>query len=166
MSTLGDGGYRKPGPLVRRVFNPMVVGLMQLGISLKGSRILEVKGRRTGLARRTPVNLLRHGGNEYLVSPRGNTQWVRNLRAGDGQVTLVLGRRHWERWAKEVPDEDKLEVLRAYLRNWKVEVGTFFDGLGADAPDPELAHIAPLHPIFRLSDSQEAGVRVPGDADG
>ncbi|MGC8474137.1 MAG: nitroreductase family deazaflavin-dependent oxidoreductase [Candidatus Dormibacteria bacterium] len=132
----------------------MVVALMRVGISLRGSRILEVKGRSTGLARRTPVNLLKHGGYEYLVSPRGNTQWVRNLRAGDGRVILILGRRRWERCAQEVPDEDKLEVLRAYLRNWKVEVGAFFDGLGADAPDPELARIAPRHPIFRLSDPQ------------
>ncbi len=161
---MGSGGYRKPGPLVRRAFNPMVMGLMQLGISLKGSRILEVRGRSTGLARRTPVNLLRHGGNEYLVSPRGDTQWVRNLRAGDGRITLVLGRRRWDRRADEVPDEEKLEVLRAYLRKWKVEVGAFFDGLGADAPDLELARIAPRHPIFRLSNPQGSGGPLPADA--
>lgn len=53
---------------------------MRLGISLKGSRILEVNGRSTGLARRAPVNLLVRRGQEFLVLPRGNTQWVLNLR--------------------------------------------------------------------------------------
>ncbi len=162
MNAWDRGGYRKPGLLVRRAFNPMVAGLIQLGISVKGSRLLEVQGRSTGLARRTPVNLLRHGGREYLVSPRGNTQWVRNLRAGDGRLTLVLGRRRWDRVATEVPDREKLEILRGYLRNWKVEVGTFFDGLGADSPESELARIAPRHPIFRLSDPREGAKPIPG----
>jgi deazaflavin-dependent oxidoreductase (nitroreductase family) len=156
VSTGDRGRYSKPGVLVRNAFNPMVSGLIRLGISVKGSRILEVKGRNTGLARRTPVNLLRYGGQEYLVAPRGNTQWVRNVRAGDGRVTLVLGRRRRERLATEVPDGEKLEVLRAYLRNWKLEAGAFFEGLGADSPKSELSRIAPHHPIFRLSDWEGA----------
>ena len=164
MSTVDSASYRKPGPLVRWAFNPMVVGLIRLGISVKGRRILEVKGRSTGLARRTPVNLLRHGGQEYLVAPRGNTQWVRNVRAGDGRITLVLGRRRWERLATEVPEGEKLEVLRAYLRNWNAEAGVFFEGLGADSPESELARISPHHPVFRLSDPREAAGAVPGDA--
>jgi deazaflavin-dependent oxidoreductase (nitroreductase family) len=114
-----------------------------------GSRVLEVKGRKTGQPRRTPVNLLALDGARYLVAPRGHTQWVRNLRA-HGKGRLLLGRRVEDFTAAEVVDEDKPAILRAYLKRWKWEVGEFFDGVGPDSPDGELRRIAPDHPIFRI----------------
>ena len=50
--------------------------------------------------------------------------------------------------AVEVADADKVDILRDYLRHWKMEVGVFFDGVGPDAPDSELAAIAPGYPVF------------------
>jgi hypothetical protein len=97
-----------------------------------------------------PVNLLVHDGQEYLVSPRGHGQWVRNVRANDGRLDLLLGRRRTSYKATELGDGDKVEVLRAYLRRWKMEVGVFFDGVDADSSDEALAAIAPDHPVFRL----------------
>ena len=67
-------GYRKPGPITRRMTNPFLVVAMRMGISVWGSRVLEVRGRTSGEPRRTPVNLLAFEGREYLVSPRGDTQ--------------------------------------------------------------------------------------------
>ena len=52
--------------------------------------------------------------------------------------------------AHELADADKIDVLRAYLRRWKAEVGVFFDGVGPDSTDEELAAIAPRHPVFLL----------------
>jgi hypothetical protein len=75
---------------------------------------------------------------------------VRNLRAADGKGNLLLGRRREPFHATEVADADKPEILRAYLRRWKWEVGQFFGGVGPDSDDAELARIAPDHPIFRL----------------
>ena len=89
-------------------------------------------------------------GTRYLVAPRGHTQWVRNLRAR-GEGRLLLGRRSEHFGATEVADEDKLAILRAYLKKWKWEVGAFFGGVGPDDPDDELRRIAPDHPIFRLN---------------
>ena len=86
-------------------------------------------------------------GERYLVAPRGQAQWVRNLRAG-GTATLRVGRRIEAVTATELDDEEKLPVLRAYLERWKWEVGQFFDGVGPDAPDADLARIAPDHPVF------------------
>lgn len=143
--------YRKPGAMMRRFTNPLLVGAGRLGLSVWGARILEVRGRKSGAIRRTPVNLLEYEGEEYLVSPRGQTQWVRNVRADDGRLTLVLGRRREERWAVELTDEQKPRILRAYLRRWKMEVGAFFDGVGPTSSEAELARIAPKHPVFRLS---------------
>jgi deazaflavin-dependent oxidoreductase (nitroreductase family) len=142
--------YRRPGWFTRHIFNPTVAGLTRMGLSVMGSRVLEVKGRKSGLPRRVPVNLLTLDGTEYLVAPRGETEWVRNARAGDGRVALLLGRKREERTATELLDDaEKVPVLRAYLKRWKAEVGVFFEGVGPDSTDEELAAIAPKHPVFR-----------------
>jgi deazaflavin-dependent oxidoreductase (nitroreductase family) len=143
--------YRKPGFFTRKILNPFIVVMMKMGISVWGSRILESRGRTSGLPRRTPVNLLDFEGQQYLVSPRGDSQWVRNVRADAGRLVLILGRRSEGRIAQEVADSEKGPLLRAYLRRWKMEVGIFFDGVSADSPDEDLDRIAAAHPVFRLS---------------
>lgn len=142
--------YARPGWFTTHVFNPAVAGLTRAGISVLGSRVLEVPGRTSGQPRRTPVNLLVIDGARYLVAPRGHTQWVRNLRVS-GTGRLLLGRRSEPFSAVEVADQDKPPLLRAYLKRWKAEVGIFFGGVGADSTDEELLRIAPDHPVFRLS---------------
>jgi deazaflavin-dependent oxidoreductase (nitroreductase family) len=132
------------------IFNESVAHLTRLGISVWGSRVLYVRGRKTGEWRSTPVNLLTLGGDRYLVAPRGNTQWVRNLRAAGGDGELRVGRRAERFRATELDDDVKPEVLRAYLRRWKFEVGVFFDGVNAQAPDETLRSIAPGYPVFRI----------------
>lgn len=145
-----DPHYKKPGWFTTHVFNGIVALLTRMGISVWGSRVLEVRGRTSGEPRRTPVNLLTLEDRRYLVAPRGETQWVRNLRvAGDG--VLLVGRRRQEFSAEELPDGEKPEVLRAYLKRWKAEVGVFFDGVSATSPDDELDRIAPRHPVFRVT---------------
>jgi deazaflavin-dependent oxidoreductase (nitroreductase family) len=148
----GADHYREPGWATRNLFNRAVEGATRLGISVWGSRVLETTGRVSGKARRTPVNLLVVDGREYLVSPRGETQWVRNVRAADGRLTLIRGRRRQERLASELDDADKPPILRAYLRRWKMEIGVFFDGVDAGSSDEELLRIGPLHPVFALED--------------
>lgn len=145
--------YIAPGWFTRNVFNRAVAVATRLGLSVWGSRVLRVRGRTSGEWRETPVNLLSHGGHRYLVAPRGVTQWVKNLRvAGQGQ--LVLGRHVEPFGATEIADADKVDVLRAYLRRWKAEVGIFFDGVSADSPDSELRRIAPNHPVFRIEERE------------
>jgi len=147
--TPGSGHYREPGWFTKNVFNRTVAWLTRIGVSVWGSRELRVRGRTTGEWRTTPVNLLTYEGTRYLVAPRGETQWVRNLRvAGSGE--LRVGRRIEDFRATEIDDADKPEILRAYLQRWKMEVGVFFDGVGPDAPDEQLRTIAPRHPVFRI----------------
>jgi deazaflavin-dependent oxidoreductase (nitroreductase family) len=142
--------FQEPGWFTRNVFNRIVAGATRAGISVAGSRVLEVRGRKSGEWRRTPVNLLAFEGDRYLVSPRGHTQWVRNMRAGGGG-RLVLGRKVEEFSAVEVPVEQRPALLRAYLEKWKWEVGAFFDGVGPDSSDEELGRIAADHPAFRIT---------------
>ena len=141
--------YQRPGWFTKQVFNRVVAGLTRLGISIAGSRVLEVRGRKSGEWRRTPVNPLEFEGARYLVAPRGNTQWVKNLRANP-TGRLRVGRRTESFTAVELPDAEKVAVLRAYLKRWKWEVGVFFGGVGPDASDEELARTAPDHPVFRI----------------
>jgi deazaflavin-dependent oxidoreductase (nitroreductase family) len=143
--------YQRPGWFTKHVFNPMVGGLTRLGVSLVGSRVLEVRGRKSGEWRSTPVNPLQFESHWYIVAPRGETQWVRNLRAS-GEGRLRKGGRTRDFTASELHDEEKVPLLRAYLKKWAWEVGAFFEGVGADAPDEELRRIAPRHPVFRISD--------------
>src|SRR6202035_4697317 len=118
MEASASGHFKRPGWFTKNVFNQMVAGLTRLGISVWGSRVLEVRGRTSGQWRRTPVNLLTFEGQRYLVASRGHTQWVRKLRAS-GEGRLWLGR-HCEPFAAvELDDEEKLPVLRAYLKRWK-----------------------------------------------
>ncbi|NOL41961.1 nitroreductase family deazaflavin-dependent oxidoreductase [Kribbella sandramycini] len=133
-----------------RVFNRIVSALTKAGISLMGSRVLSVRGRKSGEWRSTPVNLLTYDGATYLVSPRGHTQWVRNLRATP-EARLQLGRTTQTFRAEELADPAKTEVLRHYLRKWSWEVGAFFEGdVTKNSPDEVLHHIAPGVPAFRL----------------
>jgi deazaflavin-dependent oxidoreductase (nitroreductase family) len=127
-----------------------VATLTRLGVSVAGSRILEVRGRKTGEPHRTPVNPLTLDGVRYLVAPRGHTHWVRNLRAR-GEGRLLVGRRADPFTAVELADDEKPPILRAYIERWKWESGSLFGGMGPDATDDELRSIAPDHPIFRTS---------------
>ena len=132
-----------------RAFNAVLNLLTSLGISVYGSRVLAVRGRKSGEWRTVPVNLLPHEGQHYLVAPRGETEWVRNLRvAGGGE--LRLGRRREPFRAAEVADADKPPVLRAYLTRWYFEVGRFFEGIGRDASVADLHRIAPSFPVFKI----------------
>jgi deazaflavin-dependent oxidoreductase (nitroreductase family) len=150
-STASDPAhYRRPGWITRNVVNRLVSRLTSMGVSVWGSRVLEVRGRRSGELRRVPVNVLELDGRRYLVSARGEGEWVRNVRAADGRLDLRLGRRHEAVQATELADADKVPVLRAYLRRWKAEVGVFFDGVDASSDDTEILAIAHQHPAFVL----------------
>ncbi|MGC8514374.1 MAG: nitroreductase/quinone reductase family protein [Acidimicrobiales bacterium] len=142
--------YRKPGWFTQHVFNRAVVALTRAGLSVWGSRILEVPGRKSGQVRRVPVNLLTLDDKQYLVSARGTGEWVRNVRAANGHLDLLVGRTR-QRWvASELTDAEKPPVLRAYLRRWKAEVGVFFEGVNATSSDEELTTAGPKHPVFLL----------------
>ncbi|MFC9893439.1 nitroreductase family deazaflavin-dependent oxidoreductase [Nocardia sp. NPDC127579] len=133
-------------PIMNKVMNL----LPKLGISVLNSRLLAVRGRKSGEWRTTMVNLMvTDDGARYLVAPRGHTQWVKNLRAAGGGE-LRLGRKTEEFTAAEVPDADKVPLLRQYLKTWGWEVGRFFEGVTKDATDAELAAIAPGFPVFRI----------------
>jgi len=147
--------YLEPGWFTRNVFNRLMRRLTKMGVSVRGSRELRVRGRKSGEWRTVPVNPLTIGEDRYLVAPRGTTEWVRNLRvAGTGE--LHLGRKVEVFVADELGDDVKPDVLRQYLQHWKAEVGVFFDGVGPDATDDELLAIAHGYPVFQIQPATAA----------
>ncbi|EST37084.1 hypothetical protein N566_14900 [Streptomycetaceae bacterium MP113-05] len=143
--------YNRPGRLETLLMTRPVTWLAHRGLAPFGAGALAVRGRKSGLVRVTAVNPLSHGGDRYLVAARGQTEWVRNLRAADGEGELRHGRRVEPFTAAELPDPEKPAVLRAYLARWGWEVGRFFDGATATSDDAELLRAAARHPVFRLS---------------
>jgi deazaflavin-dependent oxidoreductase (nitroreductase family) len=142
--------YQRPDWFTRNVMNRLVNRLTRMGLSVWGSRVLEHKGRISGTLHHTPVNVLTIDSTQYLIAPRGTTEWVRNVRANQGNLVLQLGRRRHEYTTIEVPVTERTAILRAYLARWKFEVGMFFDGVGPDSTDAEFEAIADRHPVFVL----------------
>ena len=133
-----------------RIFNMIVKRLSRLGVSAFGAKELVVVGRKSGKQHSTPVNPLRVDGQLYLVAPRGQTQWVRNVRH-DPRISLRGGRSEASYIAHEVHDDSAVPVMRHYMKRWAWEVGKFFpEGVSAKSTDAELAAVIVDHPVFRL----------------
>lgn len=142
--------YVQAGPLAKR-FNALFGKLARFGISLAGSAELSVRGRTSGAMQRIPVNPHTYQGAQYLVSARGHSQWVRNMRvAGGGE--LRVGRKVRTFTVVEITDPvQQAAVLRAYLEKWGWEVNRFFQGVTAKSSDAELQAAAGDHPVFRMT---------------
>ena len=141
--------YDKP-PRVAIAGNVVIRWLAELGISIAGTRALQVRGRTTGKRRAVVVNVLTVDGIDYLVSPRGNTQWARNVRAA-GEVEVGPRWRRRRRRASELADSAKPELLRRYLDRWFWEVKGHMAGLTPDSDDDQLRTAAPSIPVFALT---------------
>jgi len=133
------------------IANPLIrifVGRLGMGSS-SGVRILEVKGRKSGVWHATPIRLLELNGNRYLVALQGETFWVRNLRA-QGSGRLRVGGKVTEFRAVELPNQEKLPILGAYLKRWWSVSKPLTTIKSPDAPDEEFMKAAPSHPVFQL----------------
>jgi deazaflavin-dependent oxidoreductase (nitroreductase family) len=122
--------------------------LVGLGLSPSYNYLLEVRGRKSGKLHSIPVNLVELKGKQFLVAPRGRTQWVRNAEAA-GEVTLKKrGMRHKFR-LRPLVDSEKPELLKAYLTRHRIAVHRFFP-VPPEAPVEGFAKIAADYPAFEL----------------
>ena len=131
-----------------KAFNRFFGFLVSLGIGPRYAYVLEVRGRKTGRIYSTPVNVMESGGKQYLVAPRGRTQWVRNAEA-TGEITLKRGSLRRRYGLLAIPDQDKLPLLKLYLESYAAAVQRFFPvqaGSSAEVFRP----IAYYYPVFEL----------------
>jgi len=122
--------------------------VLALGIGPGYMRILEVRGRKSGRAFTTPVNLLELDGRRYLVAARGETAWARNARAA-GHIILRKGSRQESLAIRELADTEKPRILKAFLDRFASQVQRFFD-LPAGSPEESFRASAPRKPVFEL----------------
>jgi len=143
--------YRRPPWIMLHVVDPLtVLAVGRLGLDdHNGTRVLEVKGRTSGVWRATPVKMLELDGRRYLVAMYGKTQWVKNLRA-QGSGRMRLGRQVTDFRATELEGEEKVPVLRAYMKRWWSLVAQMTTVTSPDAPDEAIRRAAGLHPVFWL----------------
>ncbi len=144
-----DTRYHEPTGALFAASKRIVGGLARIGAAPRAVHELQTVGRRTGEVRATPVNVLDLDGRRYLFSPRGRTQWVRNVRAG-GAVALRRGRRVEPIDLLELDDRAKPRIIRAYLAAWGWQVADIVDGLGADSSDDEILAVASGFPVFEV----------------
>jgi deazaflavin-dependent oxidoreductase (nitroreductase family) len=134
--------------LIDRIINRAFGLLLKLGLGLKHNYLLEVRGRKSGKIYSTPVNVLEHKGKQYLVAPRGYTQWVRNVQAGSDSA-LIKGRRRETIKLRSVPAAAKPEILKAYLDRYKPTVQRYFP-IPAGSPAGLFVPLAERYPVFQL----------------
>jgi len=127
--------YIRPPLFVRRVFNPIA---MRFGIG--GSQALTVRRRSSGTDQRIPVIPVEHDGALHIVCPRGETDWVKNIRAS-GRCRLGPNGNEPEYIATEIPVDERAEIITRYRAVAGRAVRSFFEQLPDDRD----------HPTFRLT---------------
>ena len=133
---------------VERVFNRVFGFLVGLGLGFSYNYLLQVRGRKSGKIYSTPIDLLELGGKRFLVAPRGHTQWVRNAEAA-GEVTLKKGSKREKFGLRALSDQEKPEILKAYLDQFRREVQTYFP-VPAGSPAEAFRELLQSYPAFEL----------------
>lgn len=141
--------YYQAPDAAARAFNAVIRALAEVGVSIAGTRAIRVRGRKSGAMRSTVVNVMTVDGVDYLISPRGNTQWARNARAA-GWLEMGPRWRHTPIPVSDVADDAKPALLKRYLDRWYWEVKGHVAGLTPESSPEELRAAAPLIPVFAL----------------
>jgi deazaflavin-dependent oxidoreductase (nitroreductase family) len=132
-----------------RLGNVVSSAMIRLGMGPSGMHLLRVRGRKTGVPRVTPVNLIKHDGRRWLVAPYGEVAWVRNARAA-GEAELLRGSAVEHARLREATAEEAAPVLRSYLQQLRLVVGSYFD-VTPSSSDADFAAEASRHPVFLLT---------------
>ncbi len=132
-----------------RFGNTVSAAMIRFGVGPSGMHLLRIQGRKTGLPRTTPVNVIQHQGRRWLVAPYGEVAWVRNARAA-GEAELLRGSTAERTHLREATAAEATPVLRSYLRQLRLVVGPYFD-VTPSSPDAAFAAEAPRHPVFLLT---------------
>ena len=143
----GTQEFRKPSGM-ELFFNRAFGFLVGMGVGPSYCYLLQVRGRKSGKLYSTPVNLMDMNGKQFLVAPRGRTQWVRNAEA-TGEVTLKRGSYRKTFHLRSIDSPEKLPVLKEYLDRYRGAVQRYFS-VPAGSPPEAFTNVADQYPVFEL----------------
>ena len=156
--------YRPPPAWIPR-FQWLARPLYWIGLPPDYTVLLEVEGRKSGRTRRTAVVQLTVDSSHYLVSLGGESEWVRNVRAADGDAVI---RRRQKLPVKlvELPAEERAPIIETYI-DWAGEsdpeagarVAHYYFGLAPDPSTEEIEAIAEYYPVFKVLRKADATAR-------
>lgn len=133
---------------VTAIINRCWAAVHSLGVAPNYLVTLEVPGRRSGRTISLPLVMVVVDGERYLVSMLGaEVDWVRNVKAAGGNVSLRHGRRE-EVHLEEVPVDRRAAVLKAYLK--RAPGARPHLPVHKDAPLPEFERVSAQFPVFRV----------------
>ena len=143
--------FMRPSSL-DRIVNRVFGFLVKIGFGLAHNFLLEVQGRKSGRVYATPVNVLTHENKRYLVAPRGDTQWVRNVVVSQ-KATLVRGAKRENVRMRAIADDAKPEILKAYVDRYRLTVQRYFP-IPAGSPLKDFEPLVGRYPVFEISSSE------------
>ena len=136
--------YRVPSFV--RLANYLTTTLLRAGMKPGNMALLTVRGRKSGLPRTTPVALIEHDGQRWLIAAFGEVDWVRNLRAA-GEASLKRGRRPQHILVKELSAEEAAPILKKSLAEAPGFLLKNFDAT-PESPLKDFEREALNHPVF------------------
>lgn len=148
-----SASYRRP-PRLTKIINRGVSWLASFGFTPSDTITLEARGQRSGRMRSTALTWAEYDGDRYLVSLRGEAEWVRNVRAAGGEAMIRHRGRRKVRLV-EVPVEERAPILKAYIskralsKSPERSARQYF-GVSKDASVEELEPLSPRYPVFRI----------------
>ena len=143
--------FMRPSSL-DRIVNRVFGFLVKIGFGLAHNFLLEVQGRKSGRVYATPVNVLNHENKRYLVAPRGDTQWVRNVVVSQ-KATLVRGAKRENVRMRAIADDAKPEILKAYVDRYRLTVQRYFP-IPAGSPLKDFEPLVGRYPVFEISSNE------------
>lgn len=147
------GGRTNP---VAAAVNRCWAAIYALGVAPNYMITLDVRSRRSGRLVSLPLVMVVLAGERYLVSMLGEeVNWVRNVRAAGGNVTLRHGRRE-EVHLEEVAADRRAPVLKAYLK--RAPGARPHLPVSKDAPLSEFERVSSQFPVFRIVPRPRGGL--------
>jgi len=133
---------------IQRLANWYFTRLTGLGLGLKSRHVLTVRGRKSGIMRSNPVDVIDLDDHQWLVAPYGVVNWVRNVRMTH-EATLRRGKVQATYRVDEVDASTSVPVIREYIK--QIPVTHAYWECDADASTDDIEELVPRHQVFRLT---------------
>ncbi|HKW05421.1 MAG TPA: nitroreductase family deazaflavin-dependent oxidoreductase [Nitrososphaerales archaeon] len=131
-----------------RAANAFVSFFLRLGLKFGSTALLTVKGRKTGIPRTNPVQIVYYERRRYLVAAYGQVNWVRNLRASH-EAKLFHDRQSEVISVIEISPPEAAPILKHSLSSYPSYTRSYFQAKPDSAIElfyKDVMH----HPVFEI----------------